>query len=414
MIFTNIHMFAATTTKLLKEKLPRVPQMVVEAGLYHDIGDLVASAELPRRLAVVDDKHTSYALGDSVFKALRGQDGVKHITLEGTPAADGVTVEQIRRQSVSCDALVAVGSGTIGDLCKYAAHLDGKPYVVFPTAASMNGYLSANASITVNGYKKTVPAQMPLAVFCDVAVIAAAPARLNKSGLGDSLARPTAQADWLLSHLLLGTAYDAAPFALLAGVEDELFDRARGVALADRETLALLMKVMLLSGLGMTMAKGSYPASQGEHMVAHAYGMLRSIKSGGLPTLHGEEIGVTTLVMARLQEKMLRSNPRFLPGDFDEGKIAGLFGGHVAGEAKKAFAVKRALQEKKEISGWESIAAQVEKVTIPAARLQAILEAAEAPVTPEKLGWDAAQLALAAENARYLRERFTFLDLATG
>ena len=63
----------------------------------------------------------------------------------------------------SADALVAVGSGTINDLCKYAAAKDGKPYVVFATAPSMNGYTSMNAAITVDGHKKTLPAATPRA-----------------------------------------------------------------------------------------------------------------------------------------------------------------------------------------------------------------------------------------------------------
>ena len=57
------------------------------------------------------------------------------------------------------DALVAVGSGTINDLCKYAAAQDGKPYAVFATAPSMNGYTSKNAAITVDGHKKSLPAR---------------------------------------------------------------------------------------------------------------------------------------------------------------------------------------------------------------------------------------------------------------
>ena len=130
------------------------------------------------------------------------------------------------------DALVAVGSGTINDLCKYAAAQDGKPYVVFATAPSMNGYTSMNAAITVDGHKKTLPAATPLGVFMDLGVLAAAPARMIRAGLGDSLCRSTAQADWLLSHHLLGTPYRRAPFALLARRRTGAAGRARGTRVA--------------------------------------------------------------------------------------------------------------------------------------------------------------------------------------
>src|SRR5262249_15299422 len=151
----------------------------------------------------------------------------------------------------------------------------------------------------------------------------AAPARLAKSGLGDALARPTAQADWLLSHLLLGTAYNALPFTLLAPLEPALHDQARGIAKGDSESIRLLLQTLLLSGLGMTIAGGSYPASQGEHMIAHAYHMLSREEAG---TLHGEEIGVTTLTMARLQEDLLHRPLILKSRKFPQAQIEQLFG----------------------------------------------------------------------------------------
>ena len=42
-----------------------------------------------------------------------------------------------------------------------------------------------------------------------------------------------------------------------------------GIAKGDISAVELLMQVLLLSGLGMTIAGGSYPASQAEHMIAH-------------------------------------------------------------------------------------------------------------------------------------------------
>src|SRR5207344_1377268 len=100
------------------------------------------------------------------------------LMLEREPHADVETVAALRRACASADALVAVGSGTINDLCKCAAARDGKPYVVFATAPSMNGYTSMNAAITVDGHKKSLPAAAPLGVFIDLEVLAAAPARL--------------------------------------------------------------------------------------------------------------------------------------------------------------------------------------------------------------------------------------------
>src|SRR6185437_13115511 len=84
--------------------------------------------------------------------------------------ADDAAVEHVRAASTDADALIAVGAGTINDLTKCAAARDGKPYAVFATAPSMNGYTSANAAITIDGHKRSLPATLARGVFIDLAV----------------------------------------------------------------------------------------------------------------------------------------------------------------------------------------------------------------------------------------------------
>ncbi len=120
-----------------------------------------------------------------------------------------------------------MGSGTINDLCKYAAFASGRPYAVFASAPSMNGYVTATASLSRKGHKSTLAAACPRAALFDLAVLARAPARLIRAGIGDTLCRTTAQADWLLAHLLHGTPYDELPFRWQADDEPALLGRRR-------------------------------------------------------------------------------------------------------------------------------------------------------------------------------------------
>ena len=48
-----------------------------------------------------------------------------------------------------------MGSGTVNEICKYAAYLKKKEYIVFPTAPTI-AYASKTTSITVNNKKKRV------------------------------------------------------------------------------------------------------------------------------------------------------------------------------------------------------------------------------------------------------------------
>src|SRR6185295_11866674 len=139
-----------------------------------------------------------------VERALAPAFAVQRIVLPHAPHADADTLARLTAGlDHRTQAVVAVGSGTINDLCKLAAIARGCPQVVFATAPSMNGYTSLSASITEGGLKRSVRAATPVAAFFDLRVLAAAPIRLIRAGLGDSICRPTAQADWLLAHLLL-------------------------------------------------------------------------------------------------------------------------------------------------------------------------------------------------------------------
>lgn len=402
---------------LLLGRLPSIPQVVSAPSLRHDMDELVSGIMPAGRVALVDDVDTSAALGDAVHRAIRHRYEVVRIDCGKMPRADMKLVEALRTKSKKCDLLIAVGSGTVSDLCKYASHLDGKPYVIFPTAASMNGYLSATASLSDQGYKQSFPAHLPLGVFCDLGVIAAAPSRLSKSGLGDSVARATAQTDWLLSHLLVGTPYDDTPFRLVAEHEPAMLESARGIALRDAVSIRQLMQVLLLSGIGMTLAGGSYPASQAEHMLAHTYEMLRP---DAPPTLHGEQIGVTTLMAAHMQHALLEHAPALRRDVFPLDAITRHFGPRTAKDAAKAYLAKQERINQSGLTGrgirekWPDIAQKLAPVMMPPARIQEVLQQAQAPHRLEMLGWPERDFAIAVTHAHFMRDRFTCLDVIPG
>jgi glycerol-1-phosphate dehydrogenase [NAD(P)+] len=393
-----------------------VRSIVIAESLNGIEAALVARLDLGRRLAVVSDPVTHELLGARVERALESVGEVIPIRLRDHPHADEATVDRIRAATADADALVAVGSGTINDLCKYAAFRDGKPYAVFGTAPSMNGYTSANAAITVRRLKASLAAHPPAGVFLDLAVLAAAPPRMIRSGLGDSLCRPTAQADWLLSHILRDTPYRAAPFALLADDEAPLFDSAAALMAGNLDAMRRLARTLVLSGLGMCLAGGSYPASQGEHLISHYIEMM-----GGayLPeSFHGEQIGVTALTMARLQEHVLDAAPIVRQATVDEADLIAHFGPEAGVACARELAAKafsptavEALNDRLSRS-WPAIRERLAAVGRSAAELQRTLAAAGAPTRPADLGWSAPFYRTAITRARQIRSRYTFIDLA--
>lgn len=392
--------------------------LVIEPSLAGSEAELVAGLGFGRRLVVVSDPDTYAAMGQRIERALAGRCSVESLVLEANPQPDAATVERVRRASSSADALIAVGSGTINDLAKYASALDGKPYAVFGTAPSMNGFTSLTASITEHGHKKTLPARAPVGAFFDLEILAKAPARLIRSGLGDSICRSTAQWDWLLSHLLLGTPYRQLPFDLLRDDEPKLIGRAGELVAGDLEAMRLLVRTLVLSGFGTAITGSSAPASQGEHLVSHFIDML---EPAGRPTVfHGEQVGVTTLSMARLQARLMETPPLLRPDTETEADFKSRYGDELTASTWAEFSLKRldatrADELNHRVAGeWNSIRERLAAIHLPPVRIEQALRAAGAPTRPQDIHLSRDFYEMALRHGREIRNRYTALDLAAG
>jgi glycerol-1-phosphate dehydrogenase [NAD(P)+] len=391
--------------------------VVIEPSLAGVEADLVGALDIGGNFAVVSDPTTREVLGARVERALASLGSVVPVVLDARPHADAETAAAIAAAAAEADVLVAVGSGTINDLCKYAAAQTSKPYVVFATAPSMNGYTSANAAITVNGHKKSLPAKGASGVFIDLTVLCAAPLRMIQAGLGDSLCRTTAETDWLMSHVLSHTGYRQAPFALLAADEPVLLEHSDALVAGDCEAMAHLARTLVLSGFGMSICGGSYPASQGEHLISHYLDTMVAERRNA--TLHGEQVAVATLTMARIQERLMAGGPpRLAASRATRDNIVQRFGEAAGGECWKEFARKSLTEvtaERLNLSiaqHWDDLARRIAAIHIPSHTIAKALRRAGAPTRPQDIAVSEADYKAAVLEARYLRDRFTFLDLA--
>jgi len=377
--------------------------------------DLVARLRLGGRLAVVADRDTYDALGARVARALGGADAV---VLE-RPHADMAAVDDLRLRLAGYEGVVAVGSGTVNDLCKYVTGGDGRRYCVFGTAGSMNGYTSTTASLTLDsGLKVSVPSHAPAGFFVDLAVAAAAPPRLAAAGFGDSLVRSVAQVDWWMSHRLLGTAYMQAPYLIQAADEPELLRRASGLPAGSVDAVGYLFRVLTLCGLGVSFTGASNPGSMGEHQISHYIDCFAGDCHPG--TLHGQQVGVASLTMARLQQHMLASEtpPTLKPTRLDPDNMARRMGRDVAAQCLKEARQKSLDQagadalNAKLAAIWPALRQELAAFMIPVDEMSRLLAAAGGPLTARGLGLPPSYYREAVVHCREMRNRFSFLDLA--
>ena len=236
------------------KRFPAVPydSIVMKESLAGEEAGLVQALGFAPPFIVVSDENTHKAMGARVAKALSALGTVTEIILDH-PHADIETAHQLQKKIAGFASVIAVGSGTINDLTKYATFLDNRRYCVFATAGSMNGYTSSTASITLDsGLKVSLPAQATAGFFVDLEVCAAAPSYLNAAGFGDCLCRSVAQIDWWMSHRLLDTSYHHEPYLIEIPDEIELMKRAAGIKNGDIDAIGYLFRVLTLCGLGIT------------------------------------------------------------------------------------------------------------------------------------------------------------------
>ncbi len=379
--------------------------------------ELVASLGFGGTLAVVSDETTHEVMGRRVEAALGKQFRIVSVVLD-RPHADMFTVASVHERTAGADAVVAVGSGTINDLCKYATFEDGKPYCVFATAPSMNGYTSTTASITLDsGFKTTFAAHAPAGVFIDLGVNASAPTRLKSAGLGDSLCRSTAQIDWWLSHRLFATEYASLPFRLQAADEPKMLEHAPGLPAGDPVAVAYLHRMLILCGFGVSSVGASHPGSMGEHQISHYVDSFAGTRHPG--TTHGQQVGVASLTMARLQHSLFDRDapPTVAATRIDRAEIATRIGAEHADRcitewSRKALddAGASALNDKL-VAMWPDLQREVRPMMLPVATMHDALASAGGETTGEELGLEPQFYREAVLHAREMRNRYSVLDL---
>ncbi len=393
-------------------------RIVIEDTLAPHDARQVASIGFAPPFTIVADPASHAVLGERVARSLAQAGGVEEIILE-SPHADMPTVRTLTDRLDPARSVVAVGSGTINDLVKYATASQDRPYCVFATAGSMNGYTSSTASITLeSGLKVSRPAQLPAGFFVDLEVCAAAPAWLNAAGFGDSLCRSTAQIDWWMSHRLLGSAYRHEPYLIEIPDELILMDRAAGIATGERDAVGTLFRVLTLCGLGIAFTGVSNHGSMGEHQISHYIDCFAGDRHPG--STHGQQVGVATLTMARIQQQLLKSPtpPTLAPLPVEHADMAARMGAAVACQCATALArkpldaagIERINDRLAQI--WPELRAECLEIAIPVAEMEARLKTAGGPTSAAELGLPVEFYREAVLHAHEIRDRWSFCDLA--
>lgn len=342
--------------------------------------------------------------------------------------ASAETARELAERIAGTKALpVAIGSGVINDLVKYAAELAGTAYVCVPTAASMDGYAASGAALREGGFKKTLACAAPVAIVADLSVVASAPAVMGAWGYGDLVGKLVAGVDWVIADALDEETLNPGPLAM---VQDNLSAWLRDPAgVRDRNRAALdgLMRGLVMSGLAMQAHGNSRPASGSDHQFAHLWEM-EGIAVDGQPVSHGACVGIGCVSMIAAYEWLLQRDVRSIDparlaarapsaaalkaeiaASFPLSFMATNAEAETMAKAVSAERIERRLSLLKK--DWRGIAATLHGRLPQAATVQQWLDTVGAPSGAAAIGISRDKHARDHARARLIRRRFTGLDV---
>ena len=276
-------------------QLPR--EVLVGHGVLVEIGHVCRHLGLRGGAIVVTGAlHTRKIAGERVVELL--VDSGYEVQLAEVRAISPATIKRVEEIAKESEAgfVLGVGGGTIIDTAKIASFELGIPFISVPTIASHDGIASPRASIKGDDRSPVSrQAQAPLAVIADTQIISSAPFRFTAAGCGDIIANYTAVRDWRLAQRLQNAEFSTYAAALSEMTANMILENAAEIGKRGENATWTVVKALVSSGVAISIAGSSAPASGSEHKFSHALDMIAD-----KPALHGEQCGVGTIMMSYL------------------------------------------------------------------------------------------------------------------
>ena len=304
-----------------------LPEIKCDCGLNHGVPDIdiyigrdlieripqyLGQRELGSNLVLVTDNIVYEAAAKQALAVL--ENAGYHVNLclleRDRPLIPNETAlgEILLTLDNSTEFLLAVGSGSITDLTRYAAHLSKKPFAVVGTAASMDGYTSVVAPLTFGNLKVNKPAGFPKVLICDLDIMSRAPFHMFLSGFGDVIGKYMAKADWLLGSIINGEVVCPACIGIVTQAVEQCIENVDQIKRRSIEGTRALIEGLILSGLTILVIGHTRPVASNEHSMSHYWEMMQ-LQAGVEPPQHGLSVGVATVYCLQFYERYFGLDP---------------------------------------------------------------------------------------------------------
>lgn len=275
-----------------------------DRGLVHKVGEILENSGFPKKLYVVSDE-TAMRVSEGILNSLDKCGYQYEIKVyPDMRYAYMATSNEIMAASADFDGILSIGTGSVNDVCRYAAAKMDKSFAIFATAPSMDGFASDSAPLIENNFKISYPCRQPSVVIADTDILAASPTELKAAGYGDILGKYVGIVDWKVTHYTTGEYYCENIVSLVKKAVADVVSMTDKVTACDPEAARAIMDSLILTGCAMQLAKCTRPASGSEHVVSHFW-EIHKLEKGIWPDYHGKKVGIATLLVTRIYKKLL-------------------------------------------------------------------------------------------------------------
>ncbi|MBO1282832.1 iron-containing alcohol dehydrogenase family protein [Streptomyces sp. CAI-21] len=269
---------------VLTRLIPSPLVVDIRRGALNDLASVLADQRISSsgKLAIAISGGSGARLRERLSPALPGASWYE---VGGGTLDDAVKLADAMK-SGRYDAVVGLGGGKIIDCAKFAAARIGLPLVAVATNLSHDGLCSPVATLDNDAGRGSYGVPNPIGVVIDLDIIREAPARFVRSGIGDALSNISAVADWELSARVRGEDIDGLAAAMARQAGEAVLRHPGDVG--DDGFLQVLAEGLVLTGISMSVAGDSRPASGACHEINHAFDLLFPKRAAS----HGEQCGM--------------------------------------------------------------------------------------------------------------------------
>ncbi|MEU8915423.1 MULTISPECIES: iron-containing alcohol dehydrogenase family protein [Streptomyces] len=269
---------------VLTRLIPSPVVVDINAGALDDLAGLLADQRISAsgKLAIAISGGSGARLRERLAPALPGAEWYE---VGGGTLDDAIKLADAMKKG-HYDAVVGLGGGKIIDCAKFAAARIGLPLVAVATNLSHDGLCSPVATLDNDAGRGSYGVPNPIAVVIDLDIIREAPVRFVRSGIGDAISNISAVADWELAHRETGETIDGLAAAMARQAGEAVLRHPGGVG--DDSFLQVLAEGLVLTGISMSVAGDSRPASGACHEINHALDILYPKRAAS----HGEQCGL--------------------------------------------------------------------------------------------------------------------------